>query len=200
MLVHNCPRCNVTFQLVEGCSDVKCSQCGYSFCWVCGSNNDACYHHFMKIGCQVINLTFKVKIRSKFIRGLFIIVMIVILLPLMILLLFLCLMIVVFYEVFNPRYSNNRKCICCCIPKCLCDHVFWKYNPRSCCKRLLSRIFISIPIWTVYVVFSLALSLVLTLILLIPAWILAIISVIKMIIWWSKKDRSLPAPANGTSS
>lgn len=63
MQVHNCPKCGAMFELVEGCADVQCSQCKYEFCWVCGSDNNSCFHNFMKIGCQVINLTFKFNIR-----------------------------------------------------------------------------------------------------------------------------------------
>ena len=108
MLVHNCPKCGVMFELVEGCSDVKCSHCSYSFCWVCGSNNNSCFHDFMKIGCQVINLTFKFNIKSKCLRAIVIILFVLIVLPLCIFLISAFLPMGIFSELYSPRRLRGR--------------------------------------------------------------------------------------------
>lgn len=179
------------FELVEGCSDVKCNNCGYSFCWVCGSNNDSCLHNFMRIGCQVINLTFKFNIKSKCIRGFIILLFIAIVLPLFIFLISAMLPYFIFSEYFSPRVLNRqrRNRVCLCLPVCLCDHIFWYYKGRNKCFRYLSRAIISVPFWIIFTALSIALALLITAILIIPAWIFAIISIIKMIIWWRKKGK-----------
>lgn len=189
MLLHNCSKCGVIFELIEGCSDVKCSHCNYSFCWVCGSDNNSCFHNFMKIGCQVINLTFKFNIKSKCMRGIIIILFLLIILPLLIFLICVFIPIFLITQYYSPRRLGGRKRVCLCLPSYICNHIFWQYKGPNRCFRYMSRIFISLPFWVVLSALSLKLAFVITSVLIIPTWVLSVISIIKMIIWWRKKDK-----------
>ena len=134
-------------------------------------------------------MTFKFNIKSKCLRAIVIILFVLIVLPLFIFLILAIIPMLIFSEYYSPRRLGGRKRVCLCLPICICDHLFWYYKgPNKCC-RYISRLFISIPFWTVFTAISLTLAVVITAILIIPAWLLAIVSIIKMIIWWQKKDK-----------
>lgn len=190
LLFHNCPKCGVMFELVEGCSDVKCSHCQYNFCWVCGSDNDSCLHLFMKFGCQVINMTFKLNMKSNVLRAVVIFLFVITVLPLTIFLIFSMVPVFIFWDQYNAaRTSIKPKRVCLCVPVALCNHIFWNYKNNNKCLLYSSWTLIAIPLWIIIITICITIGTVLTAILIVPAWLLSLLSVKRMIFWWRKRDR-----------
>lgn len=41
----NCPKCHVRVEKQSGCNQMKCSQCNFQWCWICGEGSS--YGHFL---------------------------------------------------------------------------------------------------------------------------------------------------------
>ena len=154
----------------------------------------------MTFGCQVINLTFKFKLRYACIRGMLILLFLLILLPLLLLFFAVLLPIVMTVDGYK---NTDKKCVifCCfCVPGAMCKVIFWKNKGpfpfrKDWLKHLnlfiviASRLLISVPFWLILCSVSFVLGVAITALFIAPAWLLSMVSIIKMIFWWQKRDR-----------
>ena len=165
---HQCPKCKTPIEKNAGCPNMNCTQCQYTWCWVCGRSNTHWTHSLQSMnlfGCKVApsSVTGWVKFILTFILGL-------IFMPLYILIAFSALAVIGTTKCLRPWKRSNRRI-------------------SQTCRRRISWIpfvFIWILLFLIVWAACLALGAVFTGIFIVPIYLVHIYQFLRTAYWWSK--------------
>ena len=63
MKIHKCPKCECQIEKEDGCPNMNCLICGFSWCWVCGINTEKRVHLIFEVPCSFINKQSQFKVK-----------------------------------------------------------------------------------------------------------------------------------------
>ena len=177
--IHRCPKCNVVFEKITGCSEMSCSNCNYVWCWVCGMKYESKTHQFFMIPCQLINVTFLNSAVPGWARFLLFFFFWALVPSLFLLAFTFCCIVFGFADAYRSRKTQGR---------------FWSsiycYNHGKPSKQVIGDfLLIAVPFWFLYGSMAVAVSILMFVLLLIPLYIMSFIVMIRLIWWWNKNKR-----------
>ena len=155
---------------------MECANCKFRWCWVCGTNVDSCLHKFMNLGCQLTNMGMVMNCPT-FIKCILIPIFLIVGIPLFIFLITLFSVIQYIKEfIFNT------------FTKCISDQSIKKLFCQQRCEFHFG-LFVALPVWIFLIAIGLTISSIILCVLIVPYYLLAIYTCIKMSIWWCKNRR-----------
>ena len=182
--IHRCPKCASTFEKVSGCPHTTCAICKHRWCWTCGTDLKSSFHEkFMGMPCEVLNEVALGTCVPNILKPLLAILTLILLPPLLLFFGVIGLILEAFKESFYSYNIRTKKA------GPLRKRFFCDSPGKSCLCNLIVFILFFLPFWLILLAIMMAISCVIFVLAIVPAYLFSIFAFCKMLCWWTRNKK-----------